>query len=200
MNEEQLTRMATRLRRAERAIIGLAALLVVVMGAAAAGPLADLVCRSLLVKDAAGKTTVALRENGDVEVGGKLVVNGVDLLAELKRIVDDKGVIHARGLTILSQDGRVERARLGTDPYAGGADSIGLELFDKHGCRGISLGVGPAQVPDGRGGMLVEPSQPNLSLFFAGEDRTVFIRPNKNIQPGEGANWGSQISKRCPEK
>jgi len=47
---------------------------------------------------------------------------------------------------------------------------------------------------------MVEPSQSNLGLFFAGEDRTVFIRPNRNIQPGEGANWSSQISKRCLEK
>jgi len=101
MNEEQLIRVATRLRRAERAIIGLSVLLAVVTGAAAAESLVDLICRSVVVKNASGKTAMAIHENGDVEVGGKLVVNGVDLLAELKRIVDDKGVIHARGLSIL---------------------------------------------------------------------------------------------------
>ena len=199
MNEAQLIQMAKRLRRAERAIVGLSVFLVLVTAAAAAGPLADLVCRSVLVKDAAGKTTVEICQNGDVKVAGRLHVDGVDLLAELKRIIDDKGVLHARGLSILSQDGRVECARLGTNLYGEGADSIELELLDKRGCRGVSLSVGPAQVPDGRGGMMVEPSQPQLGLFFAGEDRWLFVRPNRNI-PGEGAGWSSQIAKRCPEK
>ena len=76
MNEAQPTRMMKRLRRAERAIVGLSVLLVIATSVAAAGPLADLVCRSILVKDAAGKTMVAIHENGDVEVGGTLKVRG----------------------------------------------------------------------------------------------------------------------------
>jgi len=83
MNEAQLTRMATQLRRAERAIIGLSVLLVVVTGAAAAGPLVDLICRSVVVKNASGKTTAVLRENGDAEFDGRLVVQKRDILAEL---------------------------------------------------------------------------------------------------------------------
>ena len=86
MNEEQLTRMATRLRRAERGIMGLAARLVVVTGTAASGPLCDLVCRSVLVKDASGKTTAVLRENGDAKFDGTLVVQKRDILAELDAI------------------------------------------------------------------------------------------------------------------
>ena len=40
------------------------------------GPFADLVCRSLLVKNPDGKTTVQLEEGGDVDLGGNLKVTG----------------------------------------------------------------------------------------------------------------------------
>jgi hypothetical protein len=58
-------------------------LLLVGLGAVA-GPFQDLIGASLQVKKPNGTTMVHLHENGDVELGGKLLVQRTDILAELK--------------------------------------------------------------------------------------------------------------------
>ena len=69
-----------RLKRLERIMVGLVGAMVLLAGAGAAGPLTKIVCESLETKNARGLTTTVLRGNGDVEVGGKLLVQNADIL------------------------------------------------------------------------------------------------------------------------
>jgi hypothetical protein len=83
--EDRIRNLESRLGRITK-ITRAAALLLVVMGLIAAGPLIVIVARNIEVKNAAGKTTASIRENGDVEIDGKLVVKNTDVLAELARL------------------------------------------------------------------------------------------------------------------
>jgi hypothetical protein len=69
-----------RLKTVERIVVGLATAVVLLVVAGAAGPLAKIVCDSLETKDGAGRTTTILHGNGDVEVGGKLLVQNTNIL------------------------------------------------------------------------------------------------------------------------
>jgi hypothetical protein len=53
----------------------LAAALLVVVGVAAQASLVDIVCKSVQLRGPEGKTVTMLHHNGDVDVGGKLVVD-----------------------------------------------------------------------------------------------------------------------------
>jgi hypothetical protein len=76
-HEERLGRLEQQLRSSRCQVTALAAVVaVVVCTAAAQRQFGDLICSTLQVKSDAGRTITALRQNGDVEVGGSLKVKG----------------------------------------------------------------------------------------------------------------------------
>jgi len=75
--EKQLVDLGRELQRTRRWCLGLTAGLILVVGVAAAPPLALLVCKSLEVKTDDGKTVIRMDQDG-------IVVSGTNLLDELK--------------------------------------------------------------------------------------------------------------------
>lgn len=74
--------------RRNRRLIGLVLLLVPLtfLLGAAQQPFVDLVCKSLVVKDAGGKTVLELKDSGEVKALGRVTAKGVDILSELESL------------------------------------------------------------------------------------------------------------------
>jgi hypothetical protein len=67
---------------------------------AAQGPLVDLVCRTLHVKNRTGQSTIKLEENGDVEVGGSLKVKGVEIAETIEAVKKASNAASAKAPTV----------------------------------------------------------------------------------------------------
>src|SRR5258707_12013221 len=82
--ERRLALLESNLRRTRIFLLGLGLCLLLVGTLAADSPFMPVVAQSVDIKDATNKTVIALKESGDVEVGGSLKVKGIDIVQGLK--------------------------------------------------------------------------------------------------------------------
>jgi len=84
--DERIARIERQLRISDRRSVILLASLILVVGVAAQGPLVGLVCSSLEVKSEEGRTVTALKQTGDVIVGGSLKIGDMDIRAAIEEL------------------------------------------------------------------------------------------------------------------
>lgn len=85
IDETQIARLESELRRTKRVTLALAAVVVVAMGVAA-GTDGQNVRGPFSVLDSNNAVKTVLQPNGDVEIGGKLLIGAFDVLAEWKKM------------------------------------------------------------------------------------------------------------------
>lgn len=83
--ERRLANLEAKLRHSRLMLVGLGVCLVLVCTVAADTPFVDLLCQSVTVKDAGGKTVTKMTQTGDVDIGGTLKVKETDVLAALQQ-------------------------------------------------------------------------------------------------------------------
>jgi hypothetical protein len=91
--EDRLAMFERRLHRT-RLVLGVLLVGLLLMGTMAANDgFTDLVCRSLKIKNADGKTVIELNESGELKAGGKVTAHGADILAELASLKGEIGTL-----------------------------------------------------------------------------------------------------------